>query len=79
MEYELLGRTTSYCTVKKAMLECAKVYIVVIQMKRKDWDVTSHLYNSLMVLDYLSLYNLYNSLFMLDFLFSLEPIICSHD
>jgi hypothetical protein len=56
-----------------------KVYIVVIHMKRKDWDVTSHLYNLLIMLDYLSLYNLYNSWFMLDFLFSLELIIRSHD
>jgi hypothetical protein len=47
-----------------------KMYMVLIHMKRKDWDVTSHLYNSLIVLDYLSLYSLYNSLFMLDYLFS---------
>ncbi len=49
-----------------------EVYIDVIHMKRKDWDVVSYLYNSFLVLDYLFLYNLiYCS--CLSILFSLEP------
>jgi hypothetical protein len=55
-----------------------KVYIAIFHMKRKDWDVTSQLYNLLFVLDYSSLYNLYDSLFMLDYLFSPEPLTCFH-
>jgi hypothetical protein len=51
-----------------------KVYIVVICQKIKDWDVTSRLCNSLIMLDYLSLCSLYNA----DYLFSLEPIMRPH-
>jgi hypothetical protein len=50
-----------------------KVYIDVIHTERKHWDVVSYLHNSLLVLDYLFLYNLYGSWFLLDYLFSLEP------
>jgi hypothetical protein len=32
-----------------------KVYIVVIHVKRKDWDVISHLYNLVIMLDLVSL------------------------
>jgi hypothetical protein len=32
-----------------------EVYIVVVGMKRKDWNVTSHLCNSSIMLDYLYL------------------------
>jgi hypothetical protein len=66
------------CASRDSRSSMYKVYIVVNHVKRKDWDVTSHLYNLLIVLDYSSLYNLYDSLFMLDYFFSLEPITHSH-
>jgi hypothetical protein len=50
-----------------------KVYTDVIHKERKDWEVVSYLFNSLLVLDYLFLHNLYDSLFLLDYSFSLEP------
>jgi hypothetical protein len=67
------GWTYSQGASRDSRSSMYKVYVDVIHMKRKDWDVLSSLYNSLLVLDYLFLYNLYDSLFMLDYLFSLEP------
>ncbi len=55
-----------------------KVHVVVSRTERKDWDVASHLYSLLIMLDYLPLCSLYISLFILDYLFSLELIICPH-
>ncbi len=55
-----------------------EVYIVVIRVRRKDWNVTSLLYNSSVMLDYSYLCSLYNSLFLFDYLSSLEPVIHSH-
>jgi hypothetical protein len=55
-----------------------EVYIVVIRVRRKDWNVTSLLFNSSIMLDYSYLCSLYNSLFLFDYLSSLEPVIHSH-
>jgi hypothetical protein len=67
------GLTYSQGASRDSRSSMYKVYTDVIHMKRKDWDVMNHLYNSLLILDYLSLYSLYDSSFVLDYLFSLEP------